>query len=79
MKKKVLSLLVALVMLIGMLPTTAMAADFHDTDGNWAEEAIDRWSDYGVIGGNNGYFNPSGALTRAHMAAMLMRFCQIEN
>lgn len=77
MKKKVLSLLVSLVMLIGMLPTTAMAADFHDTDGNWAEEAIDRWSDYGVIGGNNGYFNPSGALTRAHMAAVLARLLKL--
>lgn len=53
------------------------AATYLDTRGNWAEDAIDRWSGYGVIQGNNGKFNPAGNLTRAHMAAILSRLLQL--
>ena len=70
MKRKILALLLALVMVVSVLPVTAAAAGYQDTNGHWAEEAIERWSDHGIIQGNNGKFNPDGALTRAHMAAM---------
>lgn len=73
MKRKILSMLMALVMIVSMLPVTAAAAGYQDTNGHWAEEAIERWSDHGIIQGNNGKFNPDGALTRAHMAAILCR------
>ena len=73
--KKALSLVLTLAMLCGLLVPTAFAAEgtYSDTKGNWAEASIERWSDYGIIQGNNGKFNPSGQLTRAHMAAILSR------
>ncbi|MBR2481614.1 MAG: S-layer homology domain-containing protein [Oscillospiraceae bacterium] len=77
MKRRILSLIMVLVMTIGFLPAPASAATYLDTRGNWAEEAIDRWSGYGVIQGNNGKFNPAGNLTRAHMAAILSRLLQL--
>ena len=61
-------------MLFSLLPMQAFAAEqYTDTVGNWAEGAIDRWSEYGVIEGSNGRFDPSGTLTRAQMAAILSR------
>ena len=78
MKKRILSLLMSLVMVLSLLPTAAFAAgSYTDTKGNWAEEAIERWSGYGVIQGNNGKFNPDGKLTRAHMAAILSRLLNL--
>lgn len=77
MKRRILSLIMVLVMTVGFLPAPASAATYLDTRGNWAEEAIDRWSGYGVIQGNNGKFNPAGNLTRAHMAAILSRLLQL--
>ena len=38
---------------------------------HWAHDAIARWSEYGVINGYNGKFNPSGYLTRGEMAVIL--------
>lgn len=73
-KHKLLAVLLALAMTISLLPTAAAAeSGYRDTDGHWAETAIDRWSGYGIIQGNDGAFNPNGALTRAHMAAILTR------
>ena len=77
--KRCLSLLLTLCMLLGVLPT-AMAMNgstYSDTQGHWAESSIERWSDYGIIQGNNGKFNPSGNLTRAHMAAILSRLLKL--
>ena len=74
--KKGMSLLLTLAMLCGLMVPAASATEGHtysDTHGNWAETAIERWSDYGIIQGNNGKFNPGGNLTRAHMAAILSR------
>ena len=74
-RHKLTAVLLALVLALSLLSATALAAesDYRDTDGHWAEEAIDRWSDYGIIQGSDGLFNPDGALTRAHMAAILTR------
>lgn len=74
-RHKLTAVLLALVLALSLLPTSVLAAesDYRDTDGHWAEEAIDRWSDYGIIQGSDGLFNPDGALTRAHMAAILTR------
>lgn len=74
-RHKLTAVLLALVLALSLLSATALAAEggYRDTDGHWAEEAIDRWSDYGIIQGSDGLFNPDGALTRAHMAAILTR------
>ena len=68
MRKKVLALVLALVMVIAMLPTVAFAADYADTKGHWAEAQIDRWTDAGVVGGTGTGFNPNGNMTRAEAA-----------
>ena len=77
-RKKIVSILLTFMLLIGLMPT-ALAAEssYQDTNGHWAEAAIERWSGYGVIQGNNGSFNPNGSLTRAHMAAVLSRLLNL--
>lgn len=77
-RKKIVSILLVFMLLISLVPT-ALAAEssYQDTKGHWAEAAIERWSDYGVIQGNNGSFNPNGSLTRAHMAAVLSRLLNL--
>ena len=72
--KKIISIVLTLVMLFSLLSMQAFAAErYSDTAGNWAEHAIDRWSEYGVIEGSNGKFDPDGTLTRAQMATILSR------
>lgn len=75
MRRKVLSIFLSLAMLCGLCVPPAYAANtsYSDTRGHWAEDAIDRWSDYGVIQGNNGRFEPDSPLTRAQMAVILSR------
>ena len=72
-KKRLLSMLLTVAMLCGLCVPTAFAAEskYSDTEGHWAEGAIDRWSEYGIVQGNNGAFNPNGELTRAQMATVL--------
>ena len=70
MKRKILSTLLVLCMLVSLLPTTVLAATtYNDTDGHWAADAIDRWSGYGVVNGKGeGSFDPDGQMTRAEAA-----------
>lgn len=77
MKHKLLGVLLVLALIFILLPTTAMAA-FSDTDGHWAEEAIDRWSSLGIIQGYNGRFNPDDPITRADMAVIIDRLMQYQ-
>ncbi len=70
MKKKLTVILVVLSMALSLLVPSAMA--FSDTKGHWAEQAITRWEDAGVIGGyEDGQFRPDQALTRGELAAMI--------
>lgn len=74
--RKLLSLLLSLALLCGLCMPTAFAAEsgYSDTRGHWAEEAIDRWSDYGIIGGyGEGLFAPDDSITRAQMATILAK------
>lgn len=72
--KKIISIALTLVILFSLLPMQTFAANqYTDTAGNWAEQAIDRWSESGVIVGSNGKFDPNGTLTRAQMATILSR------
>lgn len=41
MKKRMISLLLVVVLVLGLLPVTAMAT-FSDVKGHWAEAAIER-------------------------------------
>ncbi len=56
-----------------LLTIPAMALEFPDTQGHWGQGAIERWSDYGVLEGANGLFNPDSNMTRAELAAVISR------
>lgn len=76
MKKKLLAILLTVCMVLSMAPA-ALAAEFGDTDGHWAEDAISRWSGYGIIEGYDGQFNPGGELTRGQLAAIIARLLKL--
>lgn len=62
----------ALGMLLALLLVPVHAeSSYSDTAGHWAESAIERWSEYGVIEGKNGTFDPDASITRAEMAKIL--------
>lgn len=78
MKKKLLAILLCVCMVTAMLCVGASAASFNDTDGHWAEQAIDRWSEAGVVGGvGDGEFNPNGSMTRAEAAVMFANLLKL--
>ena len=72
---KAASLILALIM---ALSVSAMAASYSDTKGHWGEQAINEWSDYGVIQGSNGLFRPNDAITRAELAKILSFTLKLE-
>ena len=72
MKKRILSLLMCLCLTLSLLPGAALAAgQYDDIDGHWAQSAIERWSEYKIVQGSDGHFNPDASLTRAEMAVIL--------
>lgn len=78
--KKLLIVLVALVLLIGMTPISAFAASdttesrgFSDMPNNWSTEALQHAVDNGLMNGSDGKLNPKGNLTRAEMATIIAR------
>ena len=76
--KKALSIVIAMAMTLSLLTLGAAAKEtYSDTQGTWAEAAIERWSGYGMIQGNNGKFDPNGDLTRGQMAIMLTRLLKL--
>lgn len=70
MKRKMTALAVIVGIVMSLLVPSALA--FSDTKGHWAEEAITRWENTGVIGGyEDGRFRPDQALTRGELSAMI--------
>ena len=68
---------VALVLTVAMLMTTmivpvyaATDASFKDTDGHWAEAAVERWATAKILEGDTGTdsFRPNDDMTRAELA-----------
>lgn len=70
---KFLSLMLSLALLCGLCvpPVSAAESRYSDTQGHWAEAAIERWSGYGVIQGYGDTFSPDASVTRAQMAVVL--------
>ncbi len=67
--KRTLALVLALAMAVTAFgAVTVSAATYPDTAGHWAEEVIDKWTGYGVIQGDGGYFRPDDSITRAEVA-----------
>lgn len=50
---------------------------YSDTQGHWAGEIIRKWSDRGVITGNDGLFRPSDGVTRAEMCTIISRVASL--
>ncbi len=75
--KKIISLILSVLML-STITTGALAADFTDISGHWAEGVIKTWSDRGVIQGYNGLFRPNDNITRGEMAVIVNRIVTIE-
>lgn len=70
MKKRIVSLLLVLCMVLSALPAQAVAAAFSDTGNSWAQKSIERLSTLGVIAGSNGSFRPDQPITRAEVATI---------
>ena len=69
--KKLLSVVLAFVMVMSLLPMSALAVEYSDAnDAAWAAKAIDRWSSYGVVRGADGKFRPNANMTRAEAATV---------
>ena len=75
MKRKILSLFLALTMTVSLFTVGAGAAEpiYRDTNGHWAAEAIEGFSRLGLIEGYNGQFFPNKNITRGEMAVILDR------
>ena len=76
MKHRLTKWLAAAALAVGCTAMTAGA--FSDTQGHWAEEAINKWSEeYGVIQGyDDGTFRPDNSITRGAFAGIMDRFLQ---
>ena len=62
----------------GLLLTTAGA--FSDTEGHWAEGAINKWSqEYNIIQGyEDGTFRPDGEVMRSEFAVLVTRMLGVD-
>ncbi len=59
---------------VTIISWSSMAMAFTDTEGHWAEDAIDVWSnEYEIFLGSDGRFRPDEDITRAEMAVLLDR------
>ena len=77
MKHKILSTIVALLLVVALLPMSVLAASYTDTDGHWAESSIERWSDAGVVQGTGDAFAPDSDLTCAQLATILAKLLRL--
>ncbi len=64
------SVVLVLTFLFIFLPHTGA---FSDMTGHPAEEAVERFSNYGIIMGYDGFFRPDDSITRAEMAVIIDR------
>ena len=77
MKRRVLSTIIALLLVAALLPMSVLAASYTDTDGHWAESSIERWSDAGVVQGTGDAFAPDSDLTCAQLVTILAKLLRL--
>lgn len=57
-----------------ILTSPARATEYTDTQGHWAQEVIEKWSDSGILSGYaDGTFRPNAPVTRAQLSTVLYR------
>lgn len=77
--KVVLSTMAGLcTLLLAGAPSSAQAA-FQDTNGHWAQAAIDRMQGYQIVNGFGGQFRPDDTITRGEMAVVLDHVMRYQN
>lgn len=76
MKRKLLSVVLALCMVLTLM-AAPVAAAYQDTEGHWAESSIERWTGHGIVQGTENGFDPDGELTCAQLAAILARLLKL--
>jgi hypothetical protein len=70
---KLLALTLTFAMLLGIAITAAAAPAYPDISGHWGETAIEKWSAYDVLHGNDlGTFDPDGELDVTQLAQILV-------
>ncbi len=75
MRKRILSLTLAVAMLSSMFGTisTYAAAMFNDVSGHWAQATIEELAGKGIINGKGeGVYDPEGQVTRAEFTKLLV-------
>ncbi len=73
---KVASCVLCLALMFGIAGLPTVAADFSDIEGHWARQALADAADNGLLRGVDGKLMPNGLLTRAELAAILVRAVQ---
>ena len=71
--KRILSLALASVMLVGMMVVGASAADYPDADEIVNKDAVETLGALGIMNGDERGFRPQDGLTRAEAAKMLSK------
>lgn len=80
-RKRALSLLLVLVMLLGVLPAGAAAAEVYQDvpSGHWASDYIARVAEQGLmVGTSDTTFAPEETITRAMFVTILARYAKAE-
>lgn len=81
-RKRALSLLLVLVMLLGVLPAGAAAAEVYQDvpSGHWASDYIARVAEQGLmVGTSDTTFAPEETITRGHVRNDPGALCQGRN
>ena len=71
--KRALSLAMACVMLLGMMVMGTSASTFNDADSIVNKEAVEIAAGLGLFAGTDGNFMPTGTVTRAQMATIIVK------
>lgn len=78
MKKKILALVLAAVMVVGLAPV-ASAANFSDVIGRWSQDYIADMTELGLYKGyDDGLFHPTDPLTTAQAISICVRMCAFD-
>ena len=74
--KRIISILLAVVMLASLFTITGFAASkYSDVDGHWGQSYVEYYSEQGVVNGYpDGTFRPDDKITRAEAAQVLMNY-----
>ena len=71
--KRGLSLVLSLSLAFSLMAVGASAEDFADMPNGWSRDAVASAVENGLLRGNDGKLNPTGLLTRAQLATVIVR------